>query len=110
MTKEEFITAAIKHHSQKFDYSRIPDHLKLSTKVEIICPIHGAFVQIAGDHINRGWGCKKCRNPGHMTTEELLRIYSDKFESVKFVSRYNNDITVRCEHIVTGKQIGRAHV
>lgn len=99
MTREEFIALAIEKHGQKFDYSKIPTNFKLSTKVEIICPIHGSFTQIAGDHIIRGYGCKKCRTPSSMSTEEILRIHYDKFETVKFISRHKNDITVECEHL-----------
>jgi len=54
----EFIKKANEIHGYKYDYSKIV--LKTSRcKVEIICPIHGIFKQVANNH-TRGHGCSKC--------------------------------------------------
>ena len=57
-TKEQFIEAAEKVHGKKYDYSMV-DYKNSSTKVKIICPIHGIFEQRPSDHM-RGQGCPKC--------------------------------------------------
>jgi len=42
ITKEKFILKANKTHKNKYDYSKI-EYKNLSTKVKIVCPIHGDF-------------------------------------------------------------------
>jgi hypothetical protein len=34
--------------------------MKKSTKVIVICPIHGEFETIPNSHINSGYVCRKC--------------------------------------------------
>jgi very-short-patch-repair endonuclease len=58
-TKEQFIEKSKAHHGDKYDYSLV-DYKNKKTKVKIICPIHGEFEQVAGEHM-RGSGCDKCR-------------------------------------------------
>lgn len=56
---QEFIQQAQQRHGNKYDYSRCK-YVNDSTKVEIICPIHGSFWQIPYSHIS-GKGCKFCK-------------------------------------------------
>jgi len=58
LTTEEFILKAIEVHGNTFDYSRVV-YEKSKQKVEIVCPLHGAFLQIPNSHL-MGRGCKKC--------------------------------------------------
>lgn len=44
MTTEEFIAKAREVHGDKYDYSKV-NYINNSTKVIIICPIHGEFEQ-----------------------------------------------------------------
>jgi len=55
---QRFITKSSIKHNFKFDYSKVT-FTTAKTKVEIICPIHGSFMQLPADHV-RGIGCKKC--------------------------------------------------
>ena len=59
LTTEKFIEKAKKIHCNKYDYSKT-DYINNSTKVCIICPEHGVFWQIAGNHLN-GEGCPECK-------------------------------------------------
>ena len=54
----EFIEKARKIHGDKYDYSKV-NYINSSTKVCIICPIHGEFWQKPNDHLP-GKGCKYC--------------------------------------------------
>ena len=56
-----FKERASKKHHNKYDYSLVDvDARKSKTdKVEIICPIHGVFLQEAKEHL-KGSGCLKC--------------------------------------------------
>ena len=58
--KEKFIGKALKKHGDKYDYSKVK-YIDSLTKVCIICPIHGEFLQTPQAHV-RGNGCPKCAN------------------------------------------------
>ena len=57
-TTEQFIAEAKAVHGDKYDYSKV-EYKNNKTKVCIICPIHGGFLQVPKDHLD-GIGCKKC--------------------------------------------------
>lgn len=61
MTTEDFVARAKQIHGDTYDYSKVK-YKKSGTKVEIICPKHGSFFQIAGNHINPKirCGCPYC--------------------------------------------------
>ncbi len=58
LTLVAFVNRSSEIHKNKYDYSLV-DYKNSKDKVKIICPIHGIFEQVAGEHI-RGKGCKKC--------------------------------------------------
>ena len=58
-TTEKFIEKAKLIHGDKYDYSKVK-YINISTKVCIICPEHGEFWQVAGNHLN-GEGCPECK-------------------------------------------------
>jgi hypothetical protein len=80
-TKEEFIKKANNIHNNKYDYSLV--HYKNSaTKIKIICPEHGIFVQSPNNHINKKQGCPKCigRNKTVFEiTNDLNKIHKNKY-------------------------------
>lgn len=55
---EEFITLANKKHNMYYDYSKVK-YINEKTKIIIICPKHGEFLQTPESHL-RGNGCPKC--------------------------------------------------
>ena len=59
LTTKGFIIKSIEIHGEKYDYSKV-NYFNSSTKVCIICPIHGEFWQRPTDHL-KGCGCWKCR-------------------------------------------------
>jgi len=58
LTTEEFINKAKNVHGDIYDYTKV-DYKNYSTKVKIICPKHGPFYQIPGNHLY-GNGCPTC--------------------------------------------------
>ena len=58
LTTEEFIKKAREVHGGKYDYSKV-EYVNSTTKVCIICPIHGEFWQRPDIHL-QGKGCTKC--------------------------------------------------
>lgn len=88
---EQFIERAKKVHGDKYDYSKT-EYINSSTKVCIICPIHGEFWQRPTEHL-RGRGCKKCGDlsvgikNSKITTDEFIKrakiIHGDKYDYSK---------------------------
>jgi len=63
---DEAVERAKKVHNDKYDYSLIsPEKWKgMYGKYDVICPIHGKFVQRFNEHVNRRQGCPKCSKQG----------------------------------------------
>lgn len=59
---DEFIQKAVKIHGVKYDYSKAI-YVNWDTNINITCPIHGAFEQRVGNHLN-GKGCPGCAKGG----------------------------------------------
>lgn len=55
---DEFIKKANLIHSGKYNYTNVV-YKNRTTKIEIICPIHGSFFQTPNNHLN-GRGCPGC--------------------------------------------------
>lgn len=55
-----FIEKAIAIHGDKYDYSLV-EYINSSSKVDILCRLHGKFTQHQNNHVH-GKGCPKCAN------------------------------------------------
>lgn len=58
---ERFAELARRIHGDKYDYSQTGFTTYRAGKIKIICPIHGEFRQMPGEHL-RGSGCPRCRD------------------------------------------------
>ena len=91
-TTEEFIEKAKKIHGDKYDYSKV-EYVNNFTKVHIICPEHGEFLESPQHHLE-GHGCKKCSNRNRPSTEEFIekakKIHGDKYDYSKVEYGKNN--------------------
>lgn len=83
-----FIEKAKEVHGDKYDYSKVV-YIDSTTKICIICPIHGEFFQRPAEHL-RGKGCTKC---GQLLCGEKQRSNAKK----TFIER--------CEEIHKNKYI-----
>jgi len=74
-TTEEFVREAIEVHGDKYDYSKV-DYKTSHEKVEIVCPIHGSFLQSPVNHVrgNKA-GCPGCAVSGFDQTKPGLLYY-----------------------------------
>lgn len=59
-TTESFIEKSRNIFGDQYDYSKV-DYINKSTKVIIICPIHGEFEQTPNNHFNSKIGCNLCK-------------------------------------------------
>ena len=57
-----------KEELQDIHYS-LTEYVDSKTKVKIICPEHGEFLQNPGNHLNNH-GCQKCGKSYKYTTDE----------------------------------------
>jgi len=58
ITTEDFISKAKAVHGDKYEYSQVA-YTGSHNKVEILCPVHGKFMQDASYHLS-GNGCVRC--------------------------------------------------
>ena len=95
LTIDDFINRSILVHGNKYDYSKV-EYINNSTKVCIICPIHGEFWQTPHHHM-RGHGCAKCGNSKRKTVEEFINdaisVHGNKYDYSK-VNYINNKTKV----------------
>ncbi len=96
MTTQEFIEKAKIIHGDKYDYSKV-NYVNTNTKVCIICPVHGEFMQSPNSHL-RGAGCPFCsgniKRSASIFIEKALKIHGDKFDYSKV--NYVNTNTKVC--------------
>ncbi len=94
LTTEEFIEKAKKIHGSKYDYSKTY-YLGNKVKIKIICPKHGEFQQIAGNHISKKCNCPKCKNTAKMNTESFIKkaqqIHQNKYDYSKVVYKKSSE-------------------
>ena len=79
--KEEFVEKAKSIHGNKYDYSLV-EYVDRKTKVKIICPEHGEFLQRPSSHLHHG--CSKCEETA---LERKVRVYAENHE-IEYVYQY----------------------
>jgi len=83
MNGDEFIKECSVVHNGFYSYSKTY-YINAKSKITITCPIHGDFIQPAGNHLS-GRGCKECaiikKIPKHKNTfiKKALNIHNYKF-------------------------------
>lgn len=88
----QFIEEAKKIHDNKYDYSKV-NYINANIKVEIICPTHGAFLQIPNNHLQKQ-GCPECGKEAKVKAKlkstnqfikEAKEIHDNKYDYSKSV-------------------------
>jgi len=81
-TNKIFISKAKQIHSNKYSYNKII-YKNAHTKIIIVCPIHGEFLQTPSDHLG-GYGCHFCAQNKKITTKEFIKkakqVHGNKYE------------------------------
>lgn len=86
LTNEEFINKAKSIHGDKYDYSNT-QYINSRTKVIIICPIHGGFIQRPDQHL-AGCGCSKCGHKRKLKEEDIIKRKNIFLQRAKII--HNN--------------------
>jgi hypothetical protein len=110
LTIEIFVERARAQHGDRYDYSRV-DYIGCLSKVIIICPVHGEFLQTPISHIykrasGRATGCRKCADDetserSLLTTEQFIEkaksIHGDRYDysRVNYIG-CSSDVIIIC--------------
>jgi len=69
-------------HTEKYDYSLLKEPIRWDSKIEVVCPKHGAFTTLVNNHA-RGAGCIKCSHTYQPTRAERIeaavKVHGDKY-------------------------------
>ena len=108
---EDFIEKSNTIHNNKFDYTKV-DYTNNGTKVIIVCPTHGDFLQEPRNHL-QGIGCKRCSKI--YNTEDFItkakEVHGDKYDYSS--SNYINSttkITIICKKHGEYQQVPSCHI
>lgn len=98
-TTKEFIQKANRIHGDKYNYSKV-DYLDSKTKVIIICPEHGEFLQTPSIHLSK-FGCPKCSNVYSYNANEFIekanKVHGYKYDYSKTIyTNTRTKITIIC--------------
>lgn len=91
-----FLERATEIHGDKYDYSKVV-YTKIKDPIQIICPKHGEFTQIAEVHTsNQFSGCPSCTKYGFKIDKPAILYYLEVVSNG--VSFYKIGITNRTVH------------
>jgi hypothetical protein len=104
LTTQEFVERAKKIQDGKYDYTKVK-YLNSTSKIIIICPIHGDFLQRPLNHLS-GEGCSKCRYANNTILlskstphfiQECREIHGNAYDySLSKYIQANTKITILC--------------
>jgi hypothetical protein len=101
-------------HNDKYDYSK-SDYINNYTKIIIICPIHGEFLQKPYSHLS-GSGCKRCISDSRRNTNDYFirkanEIHNNKYD-YSLIEYYNaiTKIIIKCKIHGEFKQTPNKHL
>lgn len=92
MSNDTFIKSLIEMHGTKYDYSLV-QYKNSTTKIDIICNIHGVFSQLPREHKN-GSNCPKCVGRYKTTTEFILEsnlVHNYKYSYIDTIYKYSEE-------------------
>jgi hypothetical protein len=85
-TFETFLSQAKEIHGDKYDYSKVK-WKNTRTKINIICPTHGEFLQIPQNHIRLKCGCRKC---GRLIAKSKVNKYNTEYFKKHAIKKYGD--------------------
>lgn len=110
---KDFIIKAATVHKDKYDYSNTV-YVDSKTKVVIICPKHGKFLQRPNEHLN-GRGCLECSGLKPLTTELFIKraqeIHGNKYDytNTNYINNHTK-VTIICPEHGCFKQTPANHI
>jgi hypothetical protein len=114
-TQDEVVQQFADAHGDRYDYSRVK-YKNSSTKVEVICTVHGPFFIQPSHHLN-GVGCRKCYFASQKLTksefvQRAKRHFGERYDYSMFdkLPPFGEKVEIRCiAHDVIFLQEPRNH-
>lgn len=108
-----FIKKAKEIHGSRYDYSE-SIYLTNRQKINIVCKIHGSFMQMPSIHL-RGIGCEKCGGTYQYGLEDFIIkaniVHNNKYDySNTIYSNTTQQISILCKGHGEFNQIARNHL
>ncbi len=99
LNAEEFIRRAKSVHGNNYDY-RLIKYSNIHTPIEIVCKIHGSFLQSPNSHI-KSHGCIECAGVKLKTNDQFIvqakKIHGELYDYAKTVyTGGKNKVTIIC--------------
>jgi len=113
MNTENLIEKSKKIHNNRYDYS-LTNFINESTKIKIICPVHGVFEQNPRNH-QRGRGCRSCSKEnavldGTKVIKHFKTIHGDKYDySLVDYQKSSIKVKIICQEHGTFEQTPSNH-
>ena len=111
-TNEDIINEFCNIHNDRYGYPLV-NYKGKTTKVQIICKIHGVFEQTPKEHL-RGRGCPKCRGY-NKTNEDIKKEFNDvhgdewDYSLVDYVNNITN-VKIICKIHGVFEQTPKSHL
>lgn len=122
-----FIERASVAHGDKFEYDE-GSYVAMNEPMKIICPIHGKFIAVAGDHLRSYSGCYRCGKEicktylnGPKSEKEYIEqaksvhgnkydynntVYIGALDNIQVVCLVHGKFTVQAHHHLEGTGCG----
>jgi len=119
LSTAEFVRRSREVHGTKYDYSK-SEYINQKTRVRIICPIHGEFLQLPSEHYYAGSGCNRCASEARglsrrLTSEEFIQrakaVHGDRYDYSQ--SSYQDNfakVTIICPDHGPFQQVPKNHI
>lgn len=115
---EQFLKSANKVHDNFYNYNLVK-YINIHTKISIICPIHGEFLQTPTNHLS-GHGCHECaillksktlRKTANQFISDAQKIHRDNYDysSVNYVGG-GKKICIICKNHGEFWQVAKTHL
>ncbi len=99
LTTNDFITRSNSIHKEKYNYDK-SIYVNDKIKVEIVCKLHGSFLQRPSSHFS-GNGCPTCReSSGEKMISEFLDKSSIKYERQKKFEGCKNKLELKFDFYI----------
>ena len=118
LSSEEFAAKSRALHGDLYNYAEV-EYKDSHTKVSIICPLHGAFLQKPNAHLN-GQGCPVCGNIKRGATfkddresfiQKAKARHGDVYDYSRVIYKKSTDrVEIICRQHGSFMQIASAHV
>lgn len=115
---KEFIEKSMTIHGDKYEYSNV-EYFDNSTKINIICKIHGIFEQKPAEHLS-GSGCQMCGiiNNHVMQTSNVkefiknaIQTHGDKYDYSKVLyTNCKTKVVIICKEHCEFEQVPSSHL